>query len=164
MRHDPAWHSHKSCPGYSARGSAPVRFHHHDRGRPGRPPAYVSPTLQLKNTPKRPGRNRYGAKNAHPRQFRDGLKVEIPIVQPSPPAGSFLGDFRTPDGIRNSSRLTDCQLWGASSEKRTYRPIASRAVTTPQTRDQNMTTIVPNDDRRQPSQCSFRCCRSRYVA
>ena len=90
MRHDPAWHSDNTGRGHSARANAPVCFHHHDRARPRQPPAYAYPSPQRKNTPKRSGRNGCGAQNAHRSQLRDRLKIEIPIVRPSPPAGSFL--------------------------------------------------------------------------
>ena len=41
-------------------------------------------------------------RSGHP---QDQPETEIPIAQRLGPAGSFFGDFRTPAGARNSSRL-----------------------------------------------------------
>ena len=45
---------------------------------------------------------------------------QIPISRAPHTAGSFLGDFRTPRGARNSSRKSERPLWSAQRNKQTF--------------------------------------------
>jgi hypothetical protein len=62
-------------------------------------------------------------RSGHP---QDQSETEIPIAHRVRSAGSFLGDFRTPAGARNSSRKRNGRAWVNLPRKRTFgsRPIA----------------------------------------
>lgn len=114
--HDPARHGPHVSRRRSSRRNGPARVHGDCSSRQAWLRTSAGQQTPRGDSAKRSVRIYPRASQRRPRHRRHQPKSEIPIVINLWPAGSFLGDFRTPAGARNSSRKRTGSLQAPTSE------------------------------------------------
>jgi hypothetical protein len=103
--HDPAWQTQTFGREHAACGNGSMRAQRDNPRRYAPDKPHASPNAGHKQATQLPACVRPQASKRRSCHRRHQPQIEIPIAILPWPAGSFPGDFRTPAGARNSSRL-----------------------------------------------------------
>jgi hypothetical protein len=103
---------------FAARFARAVPLADPDRNRPF--DAQIYSELRLCSPTKRQKCQDHRGENPAQRLGSEQPNLQIPISLCPEPAGSFFGDFRTPSGVRNSSRKQSGRFSATDSDMRTF--------------------------------------------